>query len=99
MSNLPWPIKPYPKNPPPKWPGATVADCTFTMPECNVLVDGAELAARYEMGRSGECYLRAIKINGTWHDPIAWGMSPAAITCIENECAEIERDCRAEGVE
>ena len=53
---FPYPIPAYPTNPPPKWPGATVADCTFTMPECNVIVDGAELAARYEMGRSGECY-------------------------------------------
>ena len=30
---FPYPIPAYPTNPPPKWPGATVADCTFTMPE------------------------------------------------------------------
>ena len=88
---FPYPIPAYPTNPPPR------LHATFL--ECNVVHDGAELAVRYEVTRDGECYLRAIKINGTWHDPIAWGMSPAAITCIENECAAIERDCRAEGVE
>ena len=98
MSNLPWPIKPYPKNPPPPWLGATVADCTFTMPECNVLVDGAELAARYEVTRDGDCYLRAIKINGSWHDPLRW-LASGVIRCLENECAEIEREVRAEGDE
>ena len=91
MSNLPWPIKPYPKNPPPRLHAPFL--------ECKVVHDGAKLAVQYEVTRDGDCYLRAIKVNGTWHDPIAWGMSPAAIKCMENECAEIERDCRAEGVE
>ena len=90
MSNLPWPIKPYPKNPPPR------LQATFL--ECNVVHDGAELAVRYEVTRDGDCYLRAIKVNGSWHDPVAW-LSPSAIKCMENDCAEIEREVRAEGDE
>lgn len=88
----PWPIKPYPKNPPPlRMVGAD-------LPECNVVYDGAELAVRYEVTRDGDCYLRAIKVNGSWHDPVRW-LAPAVIKCMENECAEIEREVRAEGVE
>lgn len=96
----PFPIPSYPKNPPPKWPAADslkrldAAD----LPECNVLHDGAELAVRYEVTRDGDCYLRAIKVNGSWHDPVAW-LSPSAIKCMENDCAEIEREVRAEGDE
>lgn len=93
----PWPIPPYPANPPPmpQW----VADAALArlaaaeLPECNVLHDGAELAVRYELTRDGDCYLRAVKINGGWHDPVAW-LPPAAIKCLENECAELEADLR-----
>ena len=89
----PWPIKPYPKNPPPlRMFGA--AD----LPEANVVHDGTELAVRYEVTRDGDCYLRAIKINGSWHDPLRW-LASGVIRCLENECAEIEREVRAEGVE
>lgn len=89
----PYPIPAYPKNPPPlRMFGA--AD----LPEANVVHDGTELAVRYEVTGDGDCYLRAIKINGSWHDPVAW-LSPSAIKCLENECAEIEREVRAEGDE
>lgn len=73
---FPYPIPAYPTNPPPKWPGATVADCTFTMPECNVIVDGAELAARYQMGRSGECSL------ARHQDQMALGTTPSHGACL-----------------
>lgn len=87
---FPHPIPAYPTNPPPR------LHATFL--ECNVVHDGAELAVQYEVTRDGDCYLRAIKINGSWHDPLRW-LASGVIRCLENECAEIERDCRAEGVE
>ena len=90
MNDLPWPIKPYPTNPPPRLYAPFL--------ECNVVHDGAELAVQYEVTRDGDCYLRAIKINGSWHDPLRW-LASGVIRCLENECAEIEREVRAEGGE
>lgn len=83
-----WPIKPYPTNKPPKWPvAASLARLNAAdLPECNVVHDG-------------DCFIKAVKINGCWHDPIEWGMLASVIRCMENECAEIEREVRAEGVE
>ena len=101
MSNLPWPIKPYPKNPPPKWPAADSLKRlgASDLQECNVVHDGAELAVRYEVTYCGDCFIKAVKINGSWHDPIEWGMRYSTLACLQNQCAAIERDCRAEGVE
>lgn len=97
----PYPIPAYPKNPPPKWPAADSLKRlgASDLQECNVLNDGAELAVRYEVTRGGDCFIKAVKLNGTWHDPIEWGMLHSVIKVLENECAEIEREVRAEGVE
>lgn len=96
----PYPIPAYPQNPPPQWPttdSLARLDASH-LPDCNVVHDGAELAVRYNVTRDGECYLCAIKLNGTWHDPVKW-LAPSVIRCLQNECAEIEREVRAEGDE
>ena len=55
------------------------------LPEAVVLVDGGELTVRYAVEPEG-VFLRAVLINGIWHDPIRFGLSASAIRCIENEC-------------
>ena len=59
------------------------------LPEAVVLVDGGELKARYAIEPEG-VFLRAVLINGIWHDPIRFGLSASAIRCIENDCIASE---------
>lgn len=97
LFDLPWPIRPYPQNPPPtpEWIATAALKRlgAAELPECIIVHDGTELPARYEIARDGICYLQAVKINGSWHDPIKW-FSKALIDVFQNECAEIERDAK-----
>ena len=63
-------------------------------PEAVCLVHGIEVPARYEILRSGECIVQAVKLNGFWIDP-AGVFTDSAIRCMEADCIILERDLAA----
>ena len=60
------------------------------LPEVVVMHDNIEVPARYEV-TPDDLYLRAVKINGCWADPVKW-FPRSVISLLESDCAAILRD-------
>ena len=60
------------------------------LPECIAMHDNVEIPARYQVTRD-DLYLRAVKINGYWCDPVKW-FPLAVIRLLESDCAAHEHD-------